>query len=93
MLDKIQSRPTGPSKLYPNVAAFAVIRVAPFRDAGRKPLMPLLSRGDILDDEHGESWTVLRAHVKCMPSEFSGDELPYYYAYEYEAVNGRRRLN
>lgn len=94
MIDSLSNLPTGVNELYPNwQAAFAEITVRPREDAGRKPEMPLLSRGHCFADDRGDVWTVLRATVVTEADEFSGDELPYRYAYVYEVVNGRRQLD
>lgn len=94
MLDRITRRPIGAPEGYESlVAAFAVITVEPLRDADRKPLMPLLSRGQLINDEQGDTWTVLWGQVREKVDESSDDELPYRYVYEYEVVNGRRVLD
>lgn len=94
MIDSLSNLPTGVNDLYPNrQAAFAEITVRPQPDGGRKPEMPLLSRGHCFADERGDVWTVLRATVVTETNRYSGDELPYRYAYVYEVVNDRRQLD
>jgi hypothetical protein len=95
MIDLIHNRPTGPMpELFDNDrCAFAMITVRPRPDAGIKPEMPLLSRGQCLMDARLEVWTVLAATVLTEEDEYSGSELPYRYAYEYMVVYGRRRVD
>lgn len=94
MLDRLTRRPAGAPEGYENwKAAFAVITVEPRTDAGRKPLMPFLSRGQLIEDERGDLWTVMWGRVMEDVDESSGDELPYRYVYVYNVVNGRRVLD
>jgi hypothetical protein len=95
VIDAFSNLPTGPDlDLYPDwQAAFAEITVRPRADGGRKPEMPLLNRGQSFTDERGDAWTVLHATVVTETDEFSGDELPYHYAYVYKVVNGKRQLD
>ncbi|MGH8965233.1 MAG: hypothetical protein ACRDXB_07870 [Actinomycetes bacterium] len=95
MIDLFDNLPIGPRlEMFPDIwGAFAVVTVRPRPDGGRKPEMPLLSRGHILLDSRGEVWTVLEAAVLTEVDKGSGDELPYRYAYEYVVVNGKRQLD
>lgn len=94
MIDRFSNLPTGINELYPDwQAAFAQITVRPRADGGRKPEMPLLSRGHCFTDERGDAWTVLRATVMTEIDQSSGDEIPYTYAYVYEVVSGKRQLD
>jgi hypothetical protein len=94
VIDRFSNLPTGINELYPDwQAAFAQITVRPRTDGGRKPEMPLLSRGHCFTDEQGDAWTVLRATVVTEIDQSSGDEIPYTYAYVYEVVSGKRQLD
>lgn len=94
MLDKITSRPIGAPKGYEDwKAAFAAITVIPSRDADWKPVMPLLSRGQAIDDERGGTWTVLWGYVQREAVRPGDSESTFRYVYQYEAVNGRRTLD
>ena len=95
MADLMRMLPIGPiPELFDdNWAAFANFTVKPALGDGDglRPLMPLLSRGHHFDDERGEAWTVLRAHVHWQMIQSNGRRIPVYW-YEYDAVNGRRVL-
>ncbi|WGV35952.1 hypothetical protein SEA_FRANKENWEENIE_279 [Streptomyces phage Frankenweenie] len=95
MIDLFDNLPIGQKlELFPDIwGAFAVITVRPRPDGGRKPEMPLLSRGHFFMDHQQEVWTVLQAAVLAEVDQGSGDELPYRYAYEYVVVNGKRQLD
>ncbi len=95
MLDKMEvsSVPQG-DEPFDGFGEFAVITVAPIRaycgNDGRVPVMPLLSRGHHFDDTSGDTWTVLRAHVRWTEASV-GDSIDHYW-YEYFAVAGRHTL-
>lgn len=95
MIDHFHNQPTGewPDLLNDQWAAFAVITVRPRPDGGRKPEMPLMSRGHCFTDDRGDAWTVLQATVATERDKGSGDELPYRYVYEYVVANGKRQLD
>lgn len=95
MIDLLDNLPIGPKlELFPDIrGAFAVITIRPRPDGGRKPEMPLLSRGHFFMDHRRDVWTVLQAAVMAEVNERSGDELPYRYAYEYVVVNGKHQLD
>lgn len=95
MIDLFDNMPTGQKlELLDDIwAAFAVVTVRPRPDGGRKPEMPLLSRGHYFTDQRSEVWTVLQATVVTEVVQGSGDELPYRYAYEYVVANGKRQLD
>lgn len=94
MLDRITVLPIGPvDGLYNGPpAAFSSVAVRPETGARyrEKPAMPLLPRGYCLDID-GESWTVLRGHVRHEMVPYSDGEI--FYWYEYEVVNGKRVLD
>lgn len=96
MPDDVRTVPTGQDEKLcsDRWAAFSRIEVKPKRSESdyrvpARPVMPLLARGQCLDDEFGETQTIAWAAVRCH-SEPYGET---YYWYEYVAVNGVRTLD
>lgn len=97
MLDRTEAvRIRQNDELFDGFGEFSIVSVFPRQEFGsgndgRKPVMPLLSRGQQFDDENGDTWTVLRAHVRR--SEASFGDVDQHYWYEYTALAGQYTLH